>query len=129
VTTARAHLSGIVQCYDSRLTRSLSWRQRAGPLDNIRTLTVNETDRNAMEKPPWSGQPVRRWVRVLAWIFVILALMAGLIGMVLLLHGTGIAKEQLPMALLFLFGEIYFVAVLLHVIIKGTAPSSWLPWR
>ena len=80
-------------------------------------------------KPPWSGQPVRPWVRVLAWIFVILALLGGIGAAIFVTLEGGVPIEELPLLALFLAGELYFICLLAHVGIKGVAPTSWLPWR
>jgi hypothetical protein len=84
---------------------------------------------NLSAKPPWSGQPVRLWVRILAWIFVILALLAGIGAAVFITLEGGVPREDLPSLGLFLVGELYFVCLLAHVGIKGVAPTSWLPWK
>ena len=81
-----------------------------------------------MVKPPWSGQSVRPWVRFLAWIFLILALLAGVAAAFLIIRDGKITAEQLPV-IFFLIGEMYFFALLLHVVIKGVAPTTWLPWK
>jgi hypothetical protein len=82
-----------------------------------------------IEKPPWSGQSVRPWVRFLAWLFLFLALLAGVSSAILIARDGGIATKYLPAIILFLIGELYFFALLLHVAIKSVAPSSWLPWK
>ena len=90
---------------------------------------MDEFSHNFMERPPWSGQSVRPWARFLAWVFVFLALIAGVIGAVFITLEGGIPAAYLPVILLGLIGELYFVAVLFHVGTKGVAPSSWLPWK
>ncbi|MDX1401348.1 MAG: hypothetical protein R3245_05460 [Kiloniellales bacterium] len=84
---------------------------------------------NGIAKPPWAGQSVRPWVRVLAWTFVLLAVLSGVGAALLTRREGGVPFENLPLFLLFVIGEIYFVVLLGHVGIKGVAPSSWLPWR
>lgn len=82
-----------------------------------------------MEKPPWSGQIVRPWVRWLAWVFVFMAFVAGVFGVFIIVSDGGIPAGTLPTILAWVIGEIYFVALLVHVGIKGVAPSTWWPWK
>ena len=90
---------------------------------------MGEFSHNLIEKPPWSGQSVRPWVRFLAWVFLFLALLAGVAGVFLITRDGGISTEYMPAIFLFLFGELYFFVLLLHVGIEGVAPLSWLPWK
>lgn len=90
---------------------------------------MGEFNHNFMDKPPWSGQSVRPLVRFLAWIFLFCALLAGVAGVYLITQESGVEAEHLPAILLFVIGELYFGAILLHVGIKGVAPASWLPWK
>jgi hypothetical protein len=90
---------------------------------------LDELNRNFLDKPPWSGQSVRLWARCLAWLFLLFALLAGVLGATMIARDGGVRTDQLPMVLLFLAGELYFVVLLFHVAIRGVAPSSWLPWK
>ena len=83
----------------------------------------------SLKIPPWSGQSVRSWVRFLAWIFMLFALIAGVIGTYFIIQDGAVAANHLPLLFFGLIGEVYFFALLLHVGIKGVAPSTWLPWK
>ena len=58
-----------------------------------------------------------------------LAILAGIGAAVFITLDGGVPVEHLPLRILVLVGELYFVLLLLHVGIKGAAPSSWLPWK
>ena len=90
---------------------------------------MEEFERNFLKIPPWSGQSVRPWVRFLAWIFLLCVLFAGVIGAYFIIQEGEIRVRQLPLLFFGLIGEVYFSALLLHVGIKGAAPSTWLPWK
>ena len=90
---------------------------------------MGEFSHNLLQKPPWSGQAVRPWVRFLAWVFLFLALLAGIAGAFLVTRDGGFAMGRLPAILLFLIGELYFFLLLLRVGLTGVAPLSWLPWK
>jgi hypothetical protein len=92
-------------------------------------MHMGEFGHNLIEKPPWAGQSVHPWVKFLAWVFLFLALLAGVAGAIVIARDGGIELVQLPAIFLFLIGELYFFVLLLHVAIKGVAPTSWLPWK
>lgn len=74
-------------------------------------------------------QPARLWARCLAWVFLVFALLAGVLGAIMISLEGGVAMNQIPVILIFLAGELYFVVLLFHVARRGVAPSTWLPWK
>ena len=91
---------------------------------------------------PWKNQPVRPFVRILAWVFVIITLLTYLAIIVLIANDVIKGNTLLSdlsfvnsgflgffKAIFFLVGPIYFCVLFGHVAIKGRAPSTWLPWR
>ncbi|MGY0800162.1 hypothetical protein ACW7G0_14060 [Lysobacter sp. A286] len=98
-------------------------------LEDTRDHCMNRRSHEFFVKPPWSGQPVRPWIRFLAWTFVVLTLLAGISAAVFITLEGGVPREQLPVLCLFVAGELYFVSLLSYVGVKGVAPSSWLPWK
>lgn len=77
---------------------------------------------------PWSNQPVRPFVRFLAWIFVACDVLA------LSLVGYFSAKEGIPREhMLFVIGGLALILYALflfgRVALTGKAPSGWLPWK
>ncbi len=90
---------------------------------------MNRRNYDFIAKPPWSGQSVRPWIRFLAWIFVVIALLGAVGAAVFITLEGGVAREELLVLGLALVGELYFVSVLSYIGVKGVAPSSWLPWK
>ena len=85
-------------------------------------------ERLNMRLPPWSEQPVRRWVRVLAWIWVALFVLVLPLAVFFTWQDGGIPREYWLFTGLFALGELYFTVLLYHVATKGFAPRTWLPW-
>jgi drug/metabolite transporter superfamily protein YnfA len=83
---------------------------------------------NALLRPPWSDQPLRRSVRVLAWLFVACGLVTiGLVIHVIILNGM---PPDLPLKVYVLFGGVlYMTALVLSSAIHGKAPHGWIPWE
>jgi hypothetical protein len=82
---------------------------------------------NALLKAPWAGQPVRPFVRGLAWLVVglgtvSLALAAFFVGV------EGIPREDLAFVALAFFGILYMVLLFGRAAYSGRAPRGWLPW-
>jgi len=77
-------------------------------------------------KAPWSCQKVSSLGRIFS-LFI-------LIGVIFVFGATayyavkdGVNKEQIWFVLVVLFGGIYFILFLMHIVIKGKAPLGWLP--
>ena len=77
--------------------------------------------------PPWSGKPVKKWIRVLAWVWVVLLALFAPLAFWLAIR-SGIAKEDIPGALAAIVGELYMTVLFAHVAFRGRAPMGWFPW-
>lgn len=90
---------------------------------------MSESPRYSLQVPPWSGQPVRRWVRALAWLWIAIFVFIIPLAAFLIWHDGGIPRRYWLAAAAFACGEIYFTLLLLHVATKGHAPTTWIPWK
>ena len=90
---------------------------------------MNQNVRNIFAFPPWSGQPVRQWIRACAWVWVVIVALIMPLAVYLTWQDGGISKQYWLAATCFIFGEIYFTLLLLHVALKGVAPTTWAPWK
>jgi len=82
----------------------------------------------SLKQPPWSGQAVSMWVRVLAGFFVVCGLLAGLTAAVAV--NTDIFPHGKALSILSfdLLAGVYLWLVLLHALVRGRAPKTWWPW-
>jgi hypothetical protein len=77
---------------------------------------------------PWSNQPVRPFVRWLAWVFVACD------GVAISLVGyfsvrEGIAAQDVTFVLGTLALMLFFLLLFGRVALTGTAPVGWVPWK
>ncbi|WP_162926306.1 hypothetical protein [Teredinibacter purpureus] len=84
----------------------------------------NQTD---LTRPPWSGQSVKKWIRVLAWVWVVLLVLFTPLAFWLAIQ-DGIVKENIPGVLAAIAGELYMTVLFAHVAFRGRAPVGWFPW-
>ena len=90
---------------------------------------MDDTERYSWQNPPWSGQPVRIWVRALAWFWVALFLVVVPIAAFHTWQDGGVPREYWLKGLILLLGEFYFTILLFHIAAKGLAPKTWMPWK
>ena len=90
-------------------------------------MNTKKGDMIIFNRPPWSNQPVKMWIRVLAWIWVILLvfLTAVLVWMII---PDKIPQEDILNVLGVVAGELYMTLLFAHVAIRGRAPAGWIPW-
>jgi hypothetical protein len=79
-------------------------------------------------QPLWSNQPVRPFVRFLAWVFISADALA--LCLVSYFSATeGVGREQLT----FTFGMValmlYSLLLVGRVALTGKAPTGWVPWK
>jgi hypothetical protein len=79
-------------------------------------------------RAPWSDQPLRCGVRLLAWVFVACGTWA--IGLVIYFAVVQGAPKGTPMKFYaLLIGVAYMTALALSSALHGKAPHGWLPWQ
>jgi hypothetical protein len=90
-------------------------------------MKTDEPYKVDFKRPPWSGQVVKMWIRVLAWIWVIIVVM---IAPFVFWFGfkEGISIEDIPFVLGVAAVEIYMTMLFAHVAFRGRAPIRWFPW-
>lgn len=81
-----------------------------------------------MIKPPWKGERVKPFIRILAIIFIACACFA-LIGGLYYLVKDGIPKNMILEVVLLILLELYITILFSHVAITGRAPSTWYGWK
>lgn len=78
---------------------------------------------------PWSGERVKPFIRVLAWIFVSCAVIA-FAGSLYALYEEGPPSfDQMGGGVFGAIAALYLLLVFLKVAITGHAPRGWIPWR
>lgn len=78
---------------------------------------------------PWSGERVRPFIRVLAWVFVLCAIVA-FAGLLHALYKEGPPSfDQIGGSVFGAVAAFYLLLVFLKVAITGHAPKGWMPWR
>jgi hypothetical protein len=82
-----------------------------------------------LKRPPWSGDQVRPWVRAMAWFFLICAAFAFVAATVFIVLDGGIPRQYWLTGSVFAIGELYFMAIVAHVAIRGRASKTWVPWQ
>ncbi len=83
----------------------------------------------SLQRPPWSGNAVRPWVRVLAGFFLACAALAFIGSVFMLVSEGGIPRQQWLAAAGIIAAELYLTIVFAHVALRGIAPKTWVPWR
>jgi hypothetical protein len=78
-------------------------------------------------KPPWSGQVVRKWIQVLAWIWMIILVLVAPLACWFALQ-DGIPKADILSVLGVVALELYMTILCAHVAFRGRAPKGWNPW-
>jgi hypothetical protein len=77
--------------------------------------------------PPWSGQPVKMWIRFFAWVWVVLLVVMAPFVFWFVLQ-DGIYSEDILYLLGIVAGEVYMTMLFAHVAFRGRAPKGWFPW-
>jgi hypothetical protein len=78
---------------------------------------------------PWTGERVRPFIRVLAWVFVLCAIVA-FAGLLYALYKEGPPSSGRTGGSIFgTVAACYLLLVFLKVAITGRAPKGWMPWR
>ncbi len=90
-------------------------------------MNMDSSEKYDYKRPPWSGQSVKKWIRVLAWIWVILLALLGPV-LIWLLVIDGIPKEDIMSVAGIVAGELYMTLLFAHVAFRGRAPKGWIPW-
>jgi len=78
---------------------------------------------------PWSGEKIRPFIRALAWLFVLCAIVA-FIGMLYTLYKEGPPNlNQVAGSALGTIATFYLLLLFTKVAITGRAPTGWAPWK
>ena len=83
----------------------------------------------SLQRPPWSGNAVRPWVRAMAWFFLACAVLAFVASAATLVSEGGLPRQQWLAVAGAIIAELYLSIVFAHVALRGMAPKTWVPWR
>ena len=78
-------------------------------------------------RAPWADQPVRPFVRWLAWVVVGLGTLSVALGVYFSLL-EGIPREDIHYVVLAFLGVTYMILLFGRAAYTGRAPRGWLPW-
>ena len=82
-----------------------------------------------MTDAPWSGEKIGTFIRALAWIFVLCAIVA-FSSFLYSQYKEGFhGFDQMGSSMFGAVAAFYLFLLFLKVAVTGHAPKGWIPWR
>ena len=75
----------------------------------------------SLQRPPWSGNTVRPWVRAMAWFFLMCAVFALVSSVVRLVSEGGLPLQDWLAVAGVILAELYLSIIFAHVAVRGAA--------
>ncbi len=118
------------------LTRAFKWKNNSWPSLRDYTPTIifhliaTLCLQGGIMQAPWNGEKVNLFIRSLAIIFIICALIAFSSLLIAFFERGNVSFDNLDFRAVFgMLSAPYCFLLFLKVAVTGHAPKSWIPWK